>query len=533
MARMAVMYPKQYPGEIWAEAQVFEALAKLPDDWHVISDVFFPVQRKNAPTLDGQVDFVLVHRKWGVIVMEVKGGTVAIRGGEWETTNRDGTFDIKDPFKQANDYKWHLKKIVLQRTGHDLFFMHAVALPSTSRPAAHIGAHPTDLVLFKADLDSPTAAIDRVLAYHKPSEHRMSRKQVDDVVDLFAPTISIKPRLVDLAGSAVKKQIELTRQQRIAFEGTRSMSRVWVRGGAGTGKTVLAMERARKLANEGARVLLSCYNKPLGDQLRSQLSDQPLITAGHFHNIATRLGRSRPAGVSDSEWLDSGLADAMFDKCTAEGHTWDAVIIDEAQDFSAYWLEVLEQLLDPKGRGQLIAFSDDNQRLFRDRDRASLPAEPYELTVNCRNTPEINESASRPLGITMECLRESGLNPTVDVVAGDLMPTVRTRLHEIVVDGGIPVDRVAVLSPSRPLIDKLQDTRIGRWDAVEIGCPGLVCETVHRFKGLEADAVVLVLPDDGPFDPKLFYVGASRACAVLSIVAGPRAAANLGLLDQP
>ena len=139
------MYPQHYPGSEWGEEQVFEALETLSDEWHVIADAFFPVERRHQATLDGQVDFILLHRDHGALVLEVKGGRVEVDGGSWTSTNKDGTHQIKDPFKQASGYKHILRKLIKAETGISIWFTHAVAFPVVSRTAARIGTHSSDM----------------------------------------------------------------------------------------------------------------------------------------------------------------------------------------------------------------------------------------------------------------------------------------------------------------------------------------------------------------------------------------------------
>lgn len=523
---MAHMHPQRYPGSVWAESVVFEALEHLSNEWHVVADAFFPVERRHQATLDGQVDFILLHPEHGAIVLEVKGGDVVAEGGSWTSRNREGTFEIKDPFKQAAGYKHVLRRLVEEQTGVSVWFSHAVSLPVVPRRDARIGPHSPDIVLFAEDIENPRVAIDRIVAYHDAGPQRMTPEQVRRVVAVLAPTVTLERRLVDRSGEAKTEQLTLTHNQRVGFEMSREYRRLWVTGGAGTGKTVLAVARARELGEAGQRVLLLCFNAPLGSHLRQQVEDLENVMAGHFHHVATRLGGSKPHDVDDGDWLSVGLADAMLAAHVEDGRPWDAVIVDEGQDFETHWLDALELMLADDGR--LIVFSDANQAIFRGRGRAGLPAEPFVLTINCRNTPEIHRRANDVIGIEIPCLRPSGIEPTLQVVPGDLMKPLRRAVHEIIVDGGIAPEDVAILSPSRPFVDAVQATQIGRWKPVAVdGGAGLVCETVQRFKGLEADAVVLALPVEAPITPELLYVGMTRARTVLTVLAEEAAARTI------
>ena len=522
------MYPKVYSGTVWAEEQVFNALTLLDDDWHVFSDLFFPVPRKGQTTLDGQIDFLLVHHKYGVIVMEVKGGTIALEKGEWTSTNKRGTFPIKDPFKQASDYKYVVKRLLESGTGVEPWCMHAVSFPVGRAMQDGIGTNPGELILSEQDLADPNSAVMRVIGYFKPHTPQMNQTELDRVVKHLAPTLSLKPPLASEVKSELAEQLQLTTQQQQIFALTRYQSRCWINGGAGTGKTVLAVGRAEQLAIEEKRVLLLCYNAPLGESLRSRFADSDLVTAGHFHSVARKISVAKiPSGAGEEFWRVD-LADAFLSACAERDLTWDAVLIDEGQDFSNYWFETLEQVIAPGPSSQFVVFADENQRIFDGRDPVQPTTEPLVLDVNCRNTPEISNIAFGSIGLDVQCLRTSSIPPTIDI-EDDFMKSLRTRLHEIIVDGEIDVSRVAVLSSSRPLIDDLQGTRIGRWNATDLNGSGIRCETIQRFKGLEADAVVLVIPDDGPVDSSLLYVGASRARAVLAVIATTKSAAQLGL----
>jgi hypothetical protein len=522
------MIPDPFLGGEWGEEQVYDALRGLPDEWTVVYDVAFVMGRANA-SLDGQVDFVLIHPTYGAVILEVKGGTIEAIDGAWTSTNRDGTHDIKDPFKQASGNKYAIRDLIKDRLGLRVWCTHGVSFPTTDRTARAIGPHPSEIILFREDLNDVTRGIERLLDFHKPPPQHLSASEALSIARLLAPTVTIRSTLHSQASTAISRQLVLTDQQRTAMGLLRYLDRVWITGAAGTGKTVLAVERARQVAADGGTVLLLCFNAPLAQHLRAQVEDDPRIIADSFHKFASDRSSRRPQGLADDEWFNRVLPGNAFESCIEDGSRWDAIIIDEGQDFLLEWLEMLEQLLDENGRGILVLFSDENQNLFRPAGAAGLPAAPMPLDINCRNTPEINRRALAPLGLTSTCAESpSGVEPTLHNVADDDVLTVlRKELHRIIVDEGVDVADVVVLSPSRSFIDGLRGTRIGRWDVVGVFESGLVCETVQRYKGLEAMAVVLVLPDDGPLDPKLAYVGMSRARAVLSVIAEPQSAVGI------
>lgn len=330
---------------------------------------------------------------------------------------------------------------------------HGVSFPSTDRTPAAIGLHPSEIVLFRDDLGDARQAIERLIEFHRPPPQAMSGAQVLSVARLLAPTVTIRSTLHTRAATAVKRQLVLTEQQRTAMGLLRFLRRVWITGAAGTGKTILAVERARQVAAEGGAVLLLCFNAQLARRLRAEVADDSRITAGKFHGFAADRSAPRPQGVSDAEWFDQVLPANAFETCIEDGSRWDAIIIDEGQDFLPEWVGMLEQLLVEDGLGLLVLFSDQHQNLFRPSGAAGLPEAPMPLDTNCRNTPEVSARSLAPLGISGRCAEAaSGVEPTlIRSTPGELLTHVRKELHRIVVDEGVDIAQPPATPPALPV----------------------------------------------------------------------------------
>ena len=94
---------------------------------------------------------------------------------------------------------------------------------------------------------------------------------------------------------------------------------------------------------------------------------------------------------------------------------------------------------------------------------------------------------------------------------------------QVLLNEGMAPESIAVLTKNRRMVDSLSGSKMGNSKPTEAGQPGLTVDTIHRFKGLEADAVVVWLDKvDGIEDRALAYVGMSRARALLLLV-GPSA----------
>src|SRR3954451_25372512 len=118
-------------------------------------------------------------------------------------------------------------------------------------------------------------------------------------------------------GTPEQEMIELTESQYSVLEGLDGNQRVCVLGGAGTGKTLLAMEQARRLAAQGHRVLLTCFNAPLGGHIRSELGKVDGVDVFHFHLLCRAWARDaaldaeRGAEEPDHEYWDVRLPNLL------------------------------------------------------------------------------------------------------------------------------------------------------------------------------------------------------------------------------
>ena len=183
---------------------------------------------------------------------------------------------------------------------------------------------------------------------------------------------------------------------------TRLLPRVEVRGGAGSGKTVLALQQAKELTRGGQgrsaqRVALLCYSIGLAEHLKRQVATwdrrhRPAFV-GTFHAFGKQWGAA-DGDRSDSEFWEERLPAEMAELAAAlpDGKKYDAVIVDEAQDFAdSWWTPVLRSLRDEE-EGGLFVYSDENQRIFARFGRPPVALVPLVLDHNLRNTKQIHES---------------------------------------------------------------------------------------------------------------------------------------------
>ena len=346
-----------------------------------------------------------------------------------------------------------------------------------------------------------------------------------------------------------------------------SQRRALILGVAGSGKTLLAAEKARRLARQGFEVLLTCFNRPLAEHLAATIGQREGITVSTFHRLSEQLGMEAgligPDPAHDQAYFD-GLPDVLDRALRAlPEHRYDAIVVDEGQDLdSVWWLPLLDLLRDP-ATGIVYVFADANQDLYHAREPDELgvvmPESPpiYHLNENRRTTKAIHAFAHRyatpdPCG-ALRHRRRPRWAPGRDLHLRRWRPRCLpqgprhgpARDHRCRV-GSAPSD-VVVLTPRSKTSSWLMDPSgapVEAWPyrlMPEYGPEGAVLPmptkgnevrvaTIHRYKGLESPVVVLAEIDSRVEEADLaalLYVGATRARSHLVVVAGESGAESL------
>ncbi|MEA2010535.1 MAG: NERD domain-containing protein [Actinomycetota bacterium] len=533
---MAMMFPDRLPGNASpSEKPVYRALEKLPDPWRVFHSVAWQSLRKGRQG-DGEADFVLIHPRHGLIVIEAKGGSIHIRDGKWFSSNKKGSHPI-DPFEQATASK-HALVGYLRDTIPDLPWLeagHGVWFPTITVSGDISAAAPDEIVLDRSDLAKPVIAINDLVNRWK-LHGAIPDEFVEAITKRLAPTVTIRHTLADDVAEVHARQLALTETQRLALAGLRRARRVIVYGGAGTGKTVLAVERARRLSADGFRVVLTCFNRPLGDAFADEFADNDLVTAGSFHHLAngwiTEAGLEFPEEIEPG-WWDDPAGELLLEAFTTGDFRADAIIIDEGQDFDDSWFMALEAAIDDPAEGLFLVFADRQQAIYRENWEPPFDAVEYALDLNCRNTNQIAEVVARVYGDDLPARGADGPKPEFHAVESPegIDKALRGVLHRLVNEGAIPADRVVILTQYREAKDRLIGTTSAGLTLDAIGTPDAVAvETIHRFKGLETDATIVILDRlEKVRDHALAYIGLSRARFHLVVIGPEGIGETLGL----
>jgi hypothetical protein len=544
-----------------AEARFYEECRRqLPEDILVIYSLNWIYRNGRGWLLEGEADFTIVVPQSGVFAVEVKGGGVSFDAvsGRWHSIDRNGVVhDIKDPFRQASGERYALKDQLLghalwgRRRGARTTLGHAVMLPdihdaepllSPDRPRPTIGVH-TDVVAL-------VPWLARLQAFWtQANETPLSLQGVQLVEDILCSSVEVRPALRAVLDATEQARLRLTTNQAKVLRILGNRKRAVIAGGAGTGKTLIAVEKARHIAQTAQSVLLLCYNRPLADALAAGVAAQPGITVLSFHQLCDRritearqvagvdlLAEAQAAfpGTGDKHLFEVQMPFALARSNEVLNTRYDALVVDEAQDFSDdYWFSIEELLTEPD-EGTLYIFIDENQALYRKHANLPVADEPYRLLANCRNTVPIHRAGYafyKGDAIDDPDLPGNAISRTVVEGEGPQAAAIGNIVRELLAAAVMPED-IAILLAKRPkdrLYGLIKDQRLPGAVSWVIEAPrqrrSVFVDTVGHFKGLEAPVVILWVGDEVIDEEQweYLYVGATRAKSLLHIVGSSKA----------
>jgi hypothetical protein len=558
---MATMVPRHIDLSVVAsERRVFEALrnAAGSQDWTILHSLGMSSGWAGE---FGELDFVVVMPGNGIVCVEVKGGGVSVRDGAWTTTNRYGVISTlkKSPYRQVQDNQWKLLATLRKKFGPNSAEARCkvgwiVIFPDVQCPPLTPEATRREII-DRDDLDQDIGA--RIATV--PSLVALSKR-----TDLLAPLPGTCTRIVSFFRPEFEKvpapasqdwDIE-TRLRQLTEEQFEALDRVednrvcLLKGPAGTGKTLIGMEAARRDSMLNKSVLVACFNAALGAWLgQSVLQFGPgRVVAGHVHGLLReRIEASEFAAEFRADIAGSKAEDVFGSSyyefgalaVTGSGERFDTIIVDEVQDIpSARLADLLAAWSKVDGSTRIILLGDFTRQAIYAGSSEASPAEierhlgavaSFNLRLNCRNTRRIADQTAILSGFKQQkvCSRQPEGEPVSlqyhrnkqDGVA--IVDGIIRHLREA---GYKPGDLV-VIGPRRRENSLLANSpSVGGWTIRPLtlaGADQAAYATAHGFKGLERKVVILIdaAADDADEADALTYVAMSRARLRLFIVA--------------
>lgn len=540
-----------------SEIEVFEALRdQLSDEYTVFYSLTYLSREKR---LNGEVDFLIAHPTDGLLFLECKGGGISVNhSSQWFRRSPSGReIPTKSPIDQVQDQMHDVMALIKDgahrlsqregsRTIYSPTYGYALIFPfSDNAEQLERLDLAAELILDADEMNSLEPAIKRAMTFwnEKHSRSPITAAQYRTLLNrVISPAVNVVPDLNDAMAVERRKFRRLDVQQSFAVQAIVNNRRMAIQGGAGTGKTMIAIEAARQMRDRGDRVLLLCFNKFLSLHLEQQVAmldgdeehqGEGSVTVSTFHKLcsdaaekvnmefappgdeATSEERRKFWNESCVEYLEYAVIDGAFGN-------YDALLIDEWQDFHRDWLSPLRSLLKNETQSSIALLYDTSQSIFDKEFEApsqlEFPIIP--LPFNYRNTRAIVRFLDDTVQTASRSHPEapSGYEPEIHVQHSpkQARKEIAALIKRLTDEDGLSAEQIVILTPHR------RNSFIGDRGSIE-GIPfsqdpfdrdgRILWTTLSSFKGLESDIVILADIDEN--DPRSgqneVYVAASRA----------------------
>ena len=551
---MARMYPPE-PGrdtESKAEIRYFGIIEReLSDEWIALHSVGLSIH-PGKPW--AEIDFVLIGPT-GIYCLEIKGGRVELKDGIWHFTDRDGNVAVRSegPFEQVGPAAASLYNYLIKNKPRfaGVPVGYGVVTPDIMWKITG-PSYESGVIYDERDKQRPFRVyVERMSAYWHARLQQQRGRLADvlrdrdraEVLHMLRGDFDLRPSLKSRIDYAKEELITLTEEQYLILDSLSDNERILISGGAGTGKTLLAVEEARRQARRGRKVLLLCFNTNLCHFLSKTVTDVPGIRAINLHRLMYSV--IRESGLADQlrGVCEEDLYEVFYPDLCLEGlpssteyEAYDSLVIDEGQDMlRRNYVEVLDSLL--KGgivTGCWTVFVDPFQNLYGGLTSDGLdmlnrgnPAR-FSLSINCRNTAPVAVAAQMLSGLNWAKTQKTE-GPDVEFYwyrdFSDQRRQLKTCLNRIL-GSRISPGNIVILSKysmgKSAVLDVMEGITCQIAELGKAGHPGskvITFSTIGSFKGLEADCVLLVDVDDLSSDLSrlLLYEACSRANAFLAV----------------
>lgn len=530
-----------------AEKKMYDVLQKLNmKNAYVLHSLGLP---KHQSKIYGEIDFVVVCDR-GVACLEIKGGRVECRDGKWFFKDRYGVEREKPegPFAQVTGNMFSLRDVLkkkFQNNKHTKNLLTACGVVFPDIEFKSVSQEIISEVVYDNRTEDITGYMNRVFDYWEERQHRqpsrLSPGDIRDIVQFLRGDFVFIPTLSDRLNSVEKRLVRLTSEQAQLMQALSLNKHLLIEGNAGTGKTLLAVDFAKKKAASGKKVLFLTYNKNLANNVIRQVDTIENLKVinihalfGEYVAVDVKKMQENP-NVYFSEILPeifyeylSELSDEELEKIK-----YDLIIMDEGQDIlKPLYLYSLDTLL--RGgfaNGDWAVFYDEKQNIYNPDYNDGMEilrgynCTEFKLFVNCRNTVQIGTYSSKISGIDLgEFIRENGEEvQNISYEDDDDFKKKITGILKNLRKEKVDIRDIVFLAPKKYKNSKVAQAGI---EVNEIGdnfdsskeLP--VYATIQGFKGLDSKIVILT---DVEYIRKenlssFLYIAGTRARTLLYIV---------------
>lgn len=499
---MAIMYPKNISEYMPTDSEriVYQELKnQLPDSF----DVFYSVNwtsYENGRLTKSESDFVVVSPDYGFLCLEVKGGSgIRVEDNVWyveDATHGDRRLSIS-PYDQAEKSMYFFSRSFSNKYNMKYQGIFGAAVVFPFYPVGddvELDNRDRTCTIDSNDLNQLYSKIKKIYRLWGGSSYGRRfypKSQNDAFLELVRERIAISAA----AGALVKyKEQQLDVINRVQDNYIYFLSNIrqfFIRGGAGTGKTWIAMKMAKKEAqNNNGHVLFLCTSSKLASEIKRQIGNEVEVkdVISFFREV-----------THDFDTLQAPLYQGILNLLNPEIRRYDAIFVDEAQDFSSEWAQVIKKVLVNPETSRLGVFYDDVQVLRKDSfdNGFGIKEPPYLLHENIRNTANIYNWTSEKtnLGRDMIANPVEGPTPITEVISdrGQLTLVLESMFRKYLDDEYLPNSSLVIVTDDPGWLMESYPDGIAKWrfsNGAATNANEISVYSVAEFKGLESDMII-------------------------------------------
>lgn len=577
---MSIMIPDFINHQInsTAEKRVFDWFQNNPStkDWTVL---YSQIEINHNSLIIGESDFVVLAPGKGIFVLEVKGGRInRDEEGIWhfiDKSNHDSK-KSRGPFEQASDGMFSLKKYIETQNSNlkGLIWGYGIMVPDMESFYISNNEYSPYMIFNKTMGNRVDLFINNLSqynikkfkeTYHITDVSKMlpSSHQCRLIKEILRPSFDYAPSMSSLMCDAISEQLHLTDEEYTAIDATEDNKHCLFVGGAGTGKTLIAKEIARR--SKETNICFLCFNNNLGEWIKKDFEEEGILQkcsfVGDMHSLIfsniKKAELSYKIDWSNSNPLNEQIFNLFFESLKKCPLSFDFLIVDELQDLldeKKNCLLALDSILNGGlGRGHFAFFGDfDNQSIYNpyltekeafNQIQEFSPIAKWRLTINCRNTPEICKTISEITGVKYKKINSFPSYISTSFVQYSDENDEKIKLDQILKDllstqNHVNKTDIVILATKRRENSVIKNYKNSEIDDFSIPkSKSINFSTIFSFKGLESPIVIMVDIDSYSNtyyqnNESLIYVGISRAKAKLIILESDKAAVERIMLSR-
>lgn len=506
---MAIMHPSDITKRkhVPSEEKFFNACRdQLGPKYHVFFSVRWYSVDSEGKREDSECDFLIFNPDYGFLCVEVKGGLGIYTDDDGDWYLRENPDDRKlrrSPYLQAEESMRFFKDYYETEIESSFpgTYGSAVAFPNYCINTPLTDSSPLELTIDKNSISNLQKRIVEIFRYYRSENYGKSFFFAPDSQKKFISLINKRVALSIAAGALIEDKerelAEINQTQDIVIDLLSNYKKAFIIGGAGTGKTWIAIKKAKRCSKEGKKALYLCCNETLANAVTGFISDENVDTYS-LDDFAKKILGTEYEDVPQKKGIKE-FSDA-FSK-VEDIPKYDLIVVDEAQDFSEDWAFSVNLFL--RDTGSLYVFYDESQNVFGRNfgEKFFIDSPAFVLRYNIRNTANIYKYTQEQTNLGLETIANQieGVEPDVKECnrKAQVISYVDATVSKLVGSEGVSPEKVTILlnhDIENSVLNGIES--VGGFkvtnDALKRKDKEILIQRVEDFKGLESDVIIYV-----------------------------------------